>query len=292
MLNRLPPLNAVKAFHAVSRHLNLSRAAEELGVTQGAVSKQIIALEDFIGAKLFERTPSGLELTEEGQSLKLTTLNAFDVLMTGFSRFERRPPRSQRIRISTLSSFAAVVLAPRLDKFEASFPDVQLDILTSDRLLDHTREEVDLSIRYGSGDWEHLISQPLGTSDLIAVCHPELDIQSKATRRIQVFSEDVWSKWDAVPGQISLSSGPKLIISDFLITLSAVFNCQGIALLPELILREHVMHRRLRTVGVPLKDWSRQYHIAMTPRAGKRRDVTEIAEWFERELATLQPISG
>ena len=65
MLNRLPPLNAVKAFHAVSRHLNLSRAAEELGVTQGAVSKQIIALEDFIGAKLFERTPSGLELTEE-----------------------------------------------------------------------------------------------------------------------------------------------------------------------------------------------------------------------------------
>ena len=73
MLSRLPSLNAIKAFHAASRHLNLSRAAEELGVTQGAVSKQILALEAFIGAKLLERLPTGLELTREGNSLKNVT---------------------------------------------------------------------------------------------------------------------------------------------------------------------------------------------------------------------------
>ncbi|NQY13523.1 MAG: LysR family transcriptional regulator [Henriciella sp.] len=101
ILSRLPPLNAIKAFHAACRHLNFSRAAEELGVTQGAVSKQIIALEDFVGVKLFERHSNGLELTLEGVVLKRVTLPAFDLLLSGFANFRRSAPSSSNIRIAT-----------------------------------------------------------------------------------------------------------------------------------------------------------------------------------------------
>ena len=288
MLNRLPPLNAIKAFHAVSRHLNLSRAAEELGVTQGAVSKQIIALEDFIGAKLFERSPNGLELTNEGYSLKDATLSAFDTLMTGFSRFERRPPRSQRVRLSTLASFAAEFFAPRLDRFEAAFPEVQLDILTSDRLIDHSREEIDFSIRYGGGDWEGLISQRLGSADLVAVCHPSLDVASQRLRCLHVYSADAWAAWAELPGQPRFQASSALVVEDFLVALHAALNGQGTTLLPELVVQEHIREERLIRVGSPLTNWRQQYFVAMTPRAQKRRDVMAIVDWIHAELAAAK----
>ncbi len=151
-LTRLPPLNAVRAFHAASRHLNFSRAAEELGVTQGAISKQIIALEDHVGTRLFERLPGGLLLTNEGKSLKETIIPAFDMLGSAFSRFERRPPRASNFRIATVASFASNVFVSRLDAFRDAFPQLELEIIASDRLVDLEREEIDISIRYGRGD--------------------------------------------------------------------------------------------------------------------------------------------
>jgi LysR family glycine cleavage system transcriptional activator len=86
MVKPMPPLNAIRAFEAASRHLNLSRAAEELGVTQGAISKQVIALEDYIGAQLFLREPGGLQLTVEGGNLKEAIKPAFAMLAQAFSR--------------------------------------------------------------------------------------------------------------------------------------------------------------------------------------------------------------
>ncbi|MEQ1785254.1 MAG: LysR family transcriptional regulator, partial [Hyphomonadaceae bacterium] len=102
MVKPLPPLNAVRAFEAASRHLNLSRAAEELGVTQGAISKQVIALEDFIGVQLFIREPGGLQLTSEGGNLKEAIEPAFTTLADAFARYSRRSPRSNIIRVSTV----------------------------------------------------------------------------------------------------------------------------------------------------------------------------------------------
>ena len=284
MLNRLPPLNAIKAFHAASRHLNFSRAAEELGVTQGAVSKQIIALEDYIGAQLFIRSAAGLSLTTEGRILKDTTLSAFDLLAAGFNRFERRAPRSEKIRISTLASFAANFLAPRLARLEAAFPDIELEILTSDRLLDLAREEIDFSIRYGKGQAQDLLCEPIGTANLIPVCNPAISVEHQQVRRIQVFTVDEWQTWESLNGDALTKAGHAIMVEEFLVAVSAVINQQGIAILPELTVIDHIQEGRLTTFGSPIRDWPYQYYVAKLPRANKRRHVNAMIEWIKHEI--------
>lgn len=91
MSKPLPPLNSIRAFEVAARNMNFSRAAEEIGVTPGAISKQILTLEDFIGVKLFERLPGGLVLTPEGYKLRSSVEPAFDLLTQAFTRFSRRP---------------------------------------------------------------------------------------------------------------------------------------------------------------------------------------------------------
>lgn len=174
MVKPLPPANAVRAFETASRHLNLSRAAEELGVTQGAISRQVIALEDFIGVQLFVREPGGLRLTNEGGSLKEAIEPAFTTLSEAFSRYSRRAPRSNAIRISTVASFAWQFLAPRLPEFRQQHPDVEIELITSIRLLDLTREEADIAVRYGLGEYQGLVATPLVKGLLTPVCSPAL----------------------------------------------------------------------------------------------------------------------
>lgn len=292
MLNRLPPLNAIKAFHAASRHLNFSRAAEELGVTQGAVSKQILALEDYIGAKLFERSNTGLELTLEGKALKNVTIPAFELLASGFSRFERRPPRSQRIRIATLASFASQFLAPRLDRLESAFPEIELEILTSDRLLDLSREEIDFSIRYGVGEARDLICDPIGSADLLPVCHPETQMSSESLRRIQVFTINEWSTFERLRGDRLIKGGHTIMVEEFLVAISAVLSGQGLAILPELIVRDHIREGRLKVFDAPIENWAYQYYVAMLPKAANHRDVTAIIDWIKQEIRELPPLQG
>ena len=287
MLNRLPPLNAIKAFHAASRHLNLSRAAEELGVTQGAVSKQILALEDFIGAKLFERLPTGLELTREGNSLKNVTWPAFDLLLSGFSRYERRPPRSQKVRISTLASFASSILAPRLSRLEAEFPDVQLEILTSDRLLDHAREEIDFSIRYGQARGQELQTDPIGSANIIPVCASGLTLDPQMMLRFQVFAINEWRAWEDANGDALTRHGQSLIIEEFVVALTAVLKGQGFAILPELMVLEHLRAGNLARFGAPIQNWPYQYYFAYLPQALKRKPVAPIIDWIKSEIADL-----
>src|ERR1700760_2892458 len=116
---RLPPLNALRAFEAAARHLNFSRAADELSVTPGAVSQQIQNLEDYVGAALFKRTPKGLLLTDAAQT--------------------------------ALPSFAAKWLVPRLKRFEEAYPQIDVWLSADMDIVDFAAGEIDLAIRYGAG---------------------------------------------------------------------------------------------------------------------------------------------
>lgn len=287
-------MNSIRAFDAAAQHLNFTRAAEELGVTQSAISKQISILEDYIGARLFERLPSGLCLTLEGRTLRESIAPAFAMLNDAFARFSRRPPRSTIFRLATVASFAAQFLVPRLDAFAKSLPDMDLELLTSDRVVDFEREEIDLSIRYGSGGWDGLISSELVPGLLAPVCAPDLIVDRDAddlaafvssVRRIQIFSNDEWRVWQQVTGMPLTEAQHPVIMEHFLVAAQAVLAGQGIALVPEIIVRDHIADGSLRLFSPTHVPWPDTFHITHLPNADRRPMVRDIIGWLKDEAA-------
>jgi LysR family transcriptional regulator, glycine cleavage system transcriptional activator len=173
MVDRLPPLSALRTFEAAARHLSFTRAADELHVTQAAVSHQIKALEEHLGALLFRRLNRRLLLTEEGQLLMPSVRRAFDELAAGVGRVRERCCGGT-FTISTTPSIAANWLAARLGRFQALRPEFEIRLMATPRLIDFAREGVDCGIRYGFGDWPGLRAERLFSATLTPVCSPRL----------------------------------------------------------------------------------------------------------------------
>jgi LysR family glycine cleavage system transcriptional activator len=293
MVKPLPPLNAVRAFEAASRHLNLSRAAEELGVTQGAISKQVIALEDFIGAQLFHREPGGLVLTNEGGSLKEAIAPAFNMLGEAFSRYSRRPPRSNVCRISTTASFASQFLVPRLHVFREKFPDIELEFLTTIRLVDLAKEEFDIAVRYGAGVYDGVISTPLSEPVLYGVCTPEIYERNQRDpqaivlneRRIQCATYNEWRDYAELTKTDFSGTKPTIVIEEFQVALTAACHGQGVVLLPEILVRERVKRGELVVFSDKRVKNEYTFHVCHTPNFKRSPLVPEVVAWLKSEAA-------
>src|SRR5450432_3173663 len=171
--SRLPPLNALRAFEAAARHLNYSRVADELSVTPGAVSQQIQNLEDYVGASLFRRTPKGLLLTDAAQAALPALREAFDRLAEAASLLTAAVD-GRRLTLTAAPSFAAKWLVPRLGRFEAAHPQVDVWLSADLDLVDFNSGEVDLAIRYGAGPYPGLEAVRLMHESVIPVISPEL----------------------------------------------------------------------------------------------------------------------
>ncbi|HEX5005626.1 MAG TPA: LysR substrate-binding domain-containing protein [Hyphomonadaceae bacterium] len=295
MVKPLPPLNAIRAFEAASRHLNLSRAAEELGVTQGAISKQVIALEDFIGVQLFVREPGGLRLTNEGGSLKEAIAPAFSTLSEAFARYSRRSPRSNVVRISTTASFASQFIVPRLQVFRDKFPDIDLEFITTIRLVDLTREEFDIAVRYGPGQWDGVISTPVSEPVLLPVCTPDVFARGggtlpgllKTTRRIQCSAYNEWRDWADIEKFDLSNISPAMVIEEFQVALTAALASQGLALLPEILVRDRVRRGELVTFSPARVRTEYNFFIVHTPNAPRRPVVPRVIEWIKTEATAI-----
>jgi LysR family glycine cleavage system transcriptional activator len=159
MSDTLPPLAAVRVFEATARLSSFTKAAAELGMTQAAVSYQIKLLEDRLGAPLFLRQPKALALTEAGQWLAPRTTEAFDLLREAFARFGEREQAT--LIVNTMHTFAAQWLAPRLGVYQLAHPKTAVQLETTQRVVDFTREEVDVVIRSGKGVWPGLLTYKL-----------------------------------------------------------------------------------------------------------------------------------
>jgi len=170
---RLPPLNALRAFEAAARHLNFSRAADELAVTPGAVSQQIQNLEDYVGGALFKRTPKGLLLTDAAQTALPALREAFDRLAEAASLLTA-PADGRRLTVSVAPSFAAKWLVPRLGLFEQAHPQVDVWLSADMEVVDFASGEIDLAIRYGAGRYPGLEVVKLLAETVIPVASPEL----------------------------------------------------------------------------------------------------------------------
>jgi LysR family transcriptional regulator, glycine cleavage system transcriptional activator len=236
----LPSLNGLRAFEAAARHLSFTRAAAELNVTQTAVSHQIRRLEEQLGKRLFVRGSRALRLTRDAQDYLPAVRTAFDDLRRATARLQR-PDREGLLTVSTTASLAAKWLVTRVARFQDAHPGIEVRITTSTHLVDFQREEVDMAVRYGLGNWPGLRTQWLMAEDIFPVCSPALMTSANPLRRPEdlahhtllhttVARED-WQLWLTAAGlPISLALRRGLSFDQSFMALQAAMDGLGVAL--------------------------------------------------------------
>lgn len=185
MNKSLPSLNAIRFFEAAARHLSFTRAAEEMFVTQGAVSKQIKMLEDQLGCQLFSRKGPTLTLTKDGEELLATVSLALDTIQQGVSRIRRQ--RDATLTLSVLPSFASIWLMPKIIDFEDNHPGISVRQNASFTVVDFSiNTDIDAAIRLGRGDWPALYTRQLTRDLMFPVCNPD---KAKGIKEIKDLGE-------------------------------------------------------------------------------------------------------
>jgi LysR family glycine cleavage system transcriptional activator len=237
MLRRLPPLNALKAFEAAARHESFTRAAEELCVTQGAVSHQVKALEVELGIKLFNRERQRLVITGAGRDYLNVVRDALDRIAVGTERLMQRQS-SGVLTVSTSPDFAAKWLVHRLGRFSESHPEIDLRISATMHHVDFAREDGDLAVRHGDGNWPGHDVIRLSPEQLFVVCSPKLVAGRRLVRPSDVLKfpllhlddRKAWTRWLEVAGVVDAEPSQGPVLNRASMVIDAAVDGQGIAL--------------------------------------------------------------
>ena len=230
------PLNALRAFEVSARHLSFTRAAEELHLTQTAVSQHVRKLEDRLGRRLFRRLPRGLALTDEGQALLPVLSEAFERLSATLASLQTRQ-RREVLSIGVVGTFAVGWLLPRLRDFQARHPLIELRLFTHNNRVDLAAEGLDAAIRFGDGQWPGCEAAPLLDAPLAPVCSPALAHRIRGPADLgretllRSYRGDEWPAWFEAAGvRAPLLTGPQFDSS--LLLADAAAQGAGVALLP------------------------------------------------------------
>ena len=289
---RLPTLNALRAFEAAGRHLSFTRAAEELHVTQAAISHQIKSLEEQLGIRMFRRGPRGLLLTDAGQSYLPEVREAFQRLNAATDRLLEVDARGA-ITVSVLPSFAARWLVPRLTRFREAHPDIEVRVSADDRLADFDRDDVDVAIRYGRGDYPGLQADRFLTEELFPVCSPELLTRTALERPEDLCSHTLlhddmrmdWSMWLLAAGVEGVDPRRGPSFNDSSMVLQAAVDGQGVALgRSALALDDLAAGRLVRPFEFSLPA-EYAYYILCPERTANRPNIKTFREWLLAQSA-------
>ena len=243
------PLNALRAFEASARHLNLTRAALELHVTQTAVSQHIRKLEDHLGKPLFRRLPRGLALTDEGLALLPTLSDAFARMETALEQIRENRPR-EVLTVGVVGTFAVGWLLPRLRHFQQTHPFVDLRLLTHNNRVDMAGEGLDYAIRFGDGAWHGTHAQQIFQPPLSPMCTPALaqGLQQPSDLArlplLRSYRTDEWTAWFAAAG-LPCPVLRGAVFDSSLTLAEAAAQGAGVALLPVALFTRELQQGRL-----------------------------------------------
>jgi len=242
MSRHLPPLNALRAFEAAARHLSFTKAADELNVTQAAVSHQIKTLEERLGMVLFQRLTRSLLLTEAGQQYFPPVLEALDIIANATDRLHRHD-QTGALTLSTMDSFAANWLVPRLSRFRDIHPEIDVRISTNDESIDLLRANIDIGVRYGHGDWAGNRVDKLMSEKVFPVCSPDLlkRLESKGTplltandlRHVTLLHDDMrvdWRMWLMASNATQVDDSRGISLEHSNLVIQAAIQGDGVAL--------------------------------------------------------------
>jgi DNA-binding transcriptional LysR family regulator len=296
MPQRLPPLSALRAFASAGRHLSFQRAAAELSVTPTAISHQIKRLEEDLGTPLFRRLTRKLQLTEAGRTLLPEVAGAFDKLAGAVDRLKASGD-SGTLTVSAIITFAYRWLAPRLTKFSALHPKIDVRLEASQRLVDFAREEVDIAIRHGSGHWPSLTAvklfddrfTPLISPKLLAkgppLEKPEDLLNYTLLRDIPYFE---WENWFAAAGVKPPESTRGPIFDSSQLAAQAAESGAGVALVhPEFFADEIAAGRLIQPFPI-VGGNDKSYYLVYPIGAADRPKVKAFREWLLAEVASFR----
>lgn len=299
MTDHMPPLAALRALDAAARHGSFTRAAEELNVTQSAVSHQIRHLEALWGFELFARGTRPLALTRNGKALAPVARDFFERMSTTLESLRVEDTKGA-LKISTLESFATTWLVPRLSDFNKHCPDISVWISTSEHIVDFTVDDVDLAVRIGLGDYPDLHSTLLLREYVFPVCstqlierlgrpknpadlvHYPLLLRPDETLKVD------WEDWFSVAGvkNVNIKQGPRFQNSHM--ALQAAIAGQGVALLRSAHVDGGLKAAgltRLFDIRLPA-DFA--YYLVCQKGAEERPRIAAFRQWIEAEAAVSQ----
>ena len=294
MSRHLPPLNWLRSFEAAARHLSFTRAAEELNVTQAAVSQQVKALESRLGIPLFRRVHNRLFLTYAGQAWLPKLRAGFDLLASGTEELHIYD-RGASLTVRVPSSFSIQWLVPRLGRFHARYPTIDIRLIALGRAQDVDGAVIDLDIRNGTGDWPGLESVILMRENVFPVCSPQTaagdrplrepgDLADHELLHVGGYRED-WPMWFERAGlkDFDVSRGPHFDQS--ITAIHAAINGMGVVLgRSTLVAGELAAGRLVAPFDIKLAGED-AYWITAPPALGKRPHIVAFRNWLEEEAA-------
>jgi len=290
MATHLPPMSALRAFEAAARTGSLTRAAEALHLTHGAISHQIKALEADVGVRLVERAGRGIRLTDEGERLASRVRAALTELGDAMREVsERANPR--QLRVSVMPSFAARWLLPRIGSFMAAHPQVDLDVRASASLTDFRRDDVDVAIRYGTGNYPGLTVEHLMDDIYFPVCSPNIAGGPPArpadlARYVLLRSDyESWQPWFAAPGLDwpQPTRGP--IFNDDSHVMQAAIEGRGIALARTSLIGNDLANGVLMRLFQATVTAPTRYYLVYPPSRAGLPKLQQFGAWIKKEIA-------
>jgi len=290
MAVRLPPMQALRAFEAAARERSLTRAAESLNVTHGAISHQIKSLESDLGVRLVERFGRGIRLTDDGERFASRVRAAFAELTTAVQEIGARS-NPRLLRVSVVPSFAARWLLPRIRDFLAAHPDVDLDVRSNIANIDFQRDDSDVAIRYGHGSWPGVASEHLLDDWFFPVCSPTIangHVPARPedlARYTLLRSEDEpWKPWFDAAGLDwpEPTRGP--IFNDLSHGLQAAIEGHGVALARSTLLAHDVRNGILVRPFDIVAPAPRSFWLVYPPRTANTAKLALFRQWLHDEI--------
>jgi LysR family transcriptional regulator, glycine cleavage system transcriptional activator len=301
MGDQLPPLNALRAFDQAGKHLSIARAAQELGVSSGAISQQVHALEKWIGSRLFNRNNRGLEFTEAGKAYYTEISDAMEHIRLATRRVGR-PDIRKGLVISATASFAMKFLLPRLTRFREKWPNVDISINTVELVSEYHPQDGDLGIRYGQPQQTGMWCREILKDELILVASPNFDTADLTPTHMSALSSypllidrhqtviKDYPSWEQYFAKLKLDVTQELSFREFSqqwMVIEAAINGEGIALAKRCLVQNDLDTGRLQALSDEELSLDAGYYMLTLPENANDPVIRSFWRWIQEEVATI-----